>query len=336
MSSFLSQVFSSKVFRGSYSDEQPEINFKMEGSKQEKRRLTSLVNRIAHSSEFGRSVLERAADAGFVLSFQLRDATVLGSCCEIKKAVMLNPAYSDDRLVSTLAHEARHAEQFSRGADSEFGKRTLKTEIMYFRAMEADAQAAAAVTTMEMKGNGDGKPWKRLRKETSYVTDPLVHSAEFTEKPRATDALLGAAFKGWYDDAFIKEAYENSYIVSVMDNIMKENKEAENPYSQKESSKAIVYRMCRGVDGCYFKNEPDVLENSKFLDISPTTLAKALQYASIVKKETGKEGDRSVDLLPVRQPLPVNTSVYVGWGTCYDATNDTVRLGMIRKVGKGR
>ena len=36
----------------------------------------------------------------------------------------------------------------------------------------------------------------------------------------------------------------------------KQSGNAENPYSQKESSKAIVYRMCRGVDGCYFKNEP--------------------------------------------------------------------------------
>ena len=336
MSSVLSQAFSSKLFRGSYPDEKPEVDFKMEGTKQEKRRLTSLVNRISRSSEFGKSVLERAAEAGFTLSFHLREATVVGACCEDEKTIVLNPIFSDDRLVSTMAHEARHAEQFSRGADSEFGKRTLKTEIMYFRAMEADAQAAAAVTTMEMKGNSDEKPWKKLRKETSYVTDPLLYAAEHIAKPRATDALLGAAFKGWYDDIFIKEAYENSYIVSVMDKIMKEGKEAENPYEKKESSKAIVYRMCRGIDGCYFKNEPDILEDPKYLDISPSTLSKALQYSFALKRETGKDGDKSFEGLPVRDPLPINTSVYVGWGTCYDATNDAVRLGMIRKSAKGR
>ena len=82
MSSVLSQAFSSKLFRGSYPDEKPEVDFKMEGTKQEKRRLTSLVNRISRSSEFGKSVLERASEAGFTVSFHLSEAKVVGACCE--------------------------------------------------------------------------------------------------------------------------------------------------------------------------------------------------------------------------------------------------------------
>ena len=337
MSSVLSQVFSSKLFRGSYPDEKPEIDFQMEGSAQEKRRMTSLVNRIARSSPFGRSVLEKAAEGGYTLAFQARNGTIVGSCCEQKKAILLDPVYSDSRLISTLTHEARHAEQFVRGTDSEFGKRTVKSEIMLYRAMEADAQAAAAVTTMEMKGRGDGRPWQKLKKESPYITDPLRYAAEHISKPRATNGLLGAAFKGWYDDVLIKEAYENSYIVATMDEIMKKKKEAENPYDQKVTSANIVNMICRGVDGCYLKNEPEILENPKFLDISPSTLSKATHYFSVRKMRTGAEPDPSVDALPVRPAPSTVAPVYV-WGSYYDITGDgeNIRLGMIKKSRGGR
>lgn len=338
MSSVLARVFSSKLIRGSYPDEKPEVDFQISGSAQEKRRLVSLVNRVARSSPFGRSVLEKAAKGGYSLSFETRNGTVIGSCCEVKKAISLDPVYSDDRLISTLTHESRHAGQFINGADSEFGKRTVKSEIMYYRAMEADAQAVAAVTTLEMKGRGEGRPWGKLKKDSSFVTDALKYAEEHIAEPRATNGLLSAAFKGWYDDVMIKEVYENSYIASTMDEIMKNRKEAENPYDRRETSKNIVNMICDGVDGCYFKNEPDILENKNFLDISSSTLSKAMHYFSVRKMRTGKDPDSSLDALPVRQSALINAPVYMGWGSCYGVggMGENVSLGMLKKTRGGR
>ena len=45
--SALSQAFSSKLLRGNYAEEKPLINFDYKGTEQEKRRLISMVNKIA-------------------------------------------------------------------------------------------------------------------------------------------------------------------------------------------------------------------------------------------------------------------------------------------------
>lgn len=70
----LTSIFSSVPFRGFYPDEPPEVPFRTEGTKQEKKRLAFLINRIARSSKFGRSVLEHAAKEGYSLSFETWDA----------------------------------------------------------------------------------------------------------------------------------------------------------------------------------------------------------------------------------------------------------------------
>lgn len=336
MSSVLAKVFSSKLVRGAYPDEKPAVDFQMEGSAQERKRLSSMINRVAKASPFGKTVLETAAKGGYTLAFATSGISVAGSCCEKKKTILLNPFYSDSRLLTTLVHESRHAEQFIHGADSDFGKRTVKSELMYFRAMEADAEAAAAVSAYEMKENGDGASWRKFRSESPDMAYSL--SAVALNAGRTTDRMLAAAFKGWYENKPIKDAYEESYIVETMDSAMKAKKEAEYPYDREETSSGIVNMVCRGENGCYFKDNPDVLEHPDRLDISASTASKAAHFFAVREMRTGMKPDTSFDKLPVRHmSLPASSPVYSGWGTCYSMGNDGFgRIAAMKKAHGGR
>ena len=72
--SVLAQIFSSKALRGHYADEKPLIDFEFQGTDQEKRRLISMVNKIATYSETGKAVLQKAAENGYSLSFKMHAA----------------------------------------------------------------------------------------------------------------------------------------------------------------------------------------------------------------------------------------------------------------------
>lgn len=299
MSSILAQAFSSRLFRGSYPDEKPAVDLEIKGSEQERKRLAALVNRLAESSPFGRSVLEAAAAGGYSLSFEMQFSS-FGFCERDKKAIVLDPKVSDARLVSVLAHEGRHAQQFSNGADENFGKRTVKSSLMYFRAMEADAEAAAAVTCLEMKGAGDAEPWDKFKAASPSIAGRL-HFFEKMKNMRAASGMLGSAFEGWYEDPMIKEAYEIAYILKPMKNAMKKKSYDDVPFDRAETSADIVHLICRGPQGCYFENHPDVLENPDRLDMASMTFSQVGHFFAVRQMHTGKEPDTSFHDLKTRR-----------------------------------
>ena len=112
--SFLGHIFSSPFFRGSYKEEKPEIDIKLKGSKNERKRLTALINTIVQNSPTGKRLLQDAAGNGYSLDF-LVQSNSFGSCDRERKRVHLNPTFDDNKLIATLAHETRHAQQHQRG-----------------------------------------------------------------------------------------------------------------------------------------------------------------------------------------------------------------------------
>ncbi len=299
MSSILAQAFSSRLFRGTYADEKPAVDLEIKGSEQERKRLTSLVNRVAKSSPFGRSILEAAAADGYSLSFEMQLSS-FGFCERDRKAIVLDPKVSDRRLVSVLAHEGRHAQQFSNGADENFGKRTVKSSLMYFRAMEADAEAAASVTCLEMKSAGDAEPWDKFKTAAPYVAGKL-HFFEKMPNVHAASGMLMTAFEGWYEDPMIKEAYEISYLLRPMKDAMKRKSYDDLPFDREEKSADIVRLICRGPQGCYFEGRPDVLEDPDKLDMASMTVSQAGHFFAVRQMHTGKEPDTSFHNLSIRR-----------------------------------
>ena len=158
--SFLGKLFSSPLIRGFYKEEKPVIDVKLDGNKNEQLRMTALINEIANNSPSGRKILEDAAKAGFSFGFATQ-AGSYGFCSEEDKIIRLNPMKKDAKLIATLAHESRHAQQHLRGVPTQFCTFDVATELKLRRATEADAQAAAAQVALEIRAaTQSDKVWR--------------------------------------------------------------------------------------------------------------------------------------------------------------------------------
>ena len=285
--------------------ETPDIDIAIKGRRGKKgasdeKRLISFVNTIARNSPFGRAVLEDAAKDGYTLIMENQEDSC-GFCDKGSKIIALNPQLSDSLLVATLAHESRHAQQFSRGAEDRFGVFNVKSEIMYTRAMEADAETAAAATCHEIRVNsGNAGPWNDFSADSVIIAAGFMAAAPSKDAP-INDKMLQGAFNGWYKDVPMMEAYEEGYIVDVMREAAKGPKEAMPAYDQKANSEEIVNLFCSNAEGkCYWADKPQVLEERDKLSIAAGTYNSAKMFFNVRKMKTGKEPDSSLEEMKVR------------------------------------
>lgn len=304
--SVLAQIFSSKALRGHYADEKPLIDFEFQGTDQEKRRLISMVNKIATYSETGKAVLQKAAENGYSLSFKMQSGTY-GFANPENKQLVLNPCFRDGDLLNTLVHEARHAGQFANGVTLDFGLLNVRSEVLEFRAMEADACAMATYALLEAQKNGLKQ--RGMRDEASNKTRQM-----FDEGKDMKD-VLKTAFDNWYDNRPLKESYEDSYIIHPMRDALKKHEESSMPYSLDVSPEKVVEMVCCTQNGCYFNN-PDELNADRYMDIAPGTKIVAEQFFKVREMRTGQAPDESYKTLPVREGMTMLHGSIAG--KCYD------------------
>lgn len=293
---FLKRAPSHKV----YQKEEPLVDLNIRSKSKNKLRLTSFINEIAKNSPFGKAVLEEAAAAGYSLTFEPQRGSC-GFCDDSRKVIALNPALSDDLLIATLAHESRHAQQFVRGAEPDFGKFNLKCELMSFRAMEADAETAAAATCHEIRVNGGNPgPWNDFSEDSVEIAQGFMAAAK-TPDSKVTDAMLKGAFEGWYQDIPMMTSYEEGYIIDVMKYAMKHQEEGSLPYDKSVSSEKLVNMFCSNAEGkCYWADRPDVLNDKDKLSIDPSTYSCAERFFKVREMRTGQKPDATYESLKVR------------------------------------
>ena len=303
----LAKVFSSETC-GQYSGEKPEIDIKVKGRKGKKKetdekRLIGFVNTIARHSPFGRAVLEDAAKDGYTLVMENQKGT-FGFCDKEMKVIALNPRVSDALLIATLAHESRHAQQFSHGAEDRFGIYNLKSEVMYSRAMEADAETAAAATCHEININGgDVRPWREFARDSVEIAEGFMVQAT-VGKPQVTDKMLQGAFNGWYKDVGTVISYEEDYIIGTMKEALKGKNEDMPPYDQNATSEEIVNQFCFNAEGkCYWADNPQVLNDYEKLAVSEDTHRMAQTFFSVRQQRTGQEADKTLNDVDVRRTV---------------------------------
>ena len=309
--SFLGRLFSSPLIRGSYKEEAPVIDIQIEGDKNEKLRLTSLVNTIAKNSPTGREILEAAAKAGYKLGFE-RQSGSYGLCNPKEKLLCLNPMFQDKRLIPTLVHESRHAQQYLQGFERRFCAYDVATEVKLRRALEADAQAAATQSLLEIRASTKkNNLWDRFENDESHITDNI-------KMPRLSDSLesvvekrdetMQDAFRGWFKNRSNVSAYESSYLYSRMEKTLsvpdEETKKEIFDYLTFDgsmSSAKILQMICTtGKGKCYFANDLNALDNEEMCGITYETQAAAKDFFKERKKLTGKPEDNSVESLPKR------------------------------------
>ncbi|MCQ2913985.1 MAG: hypothetical protein MJ247_02175 [Alphaproteobacteria bacterium] len=262
-------------------------------------RMINLVNNISRNSEFGKAVLESAAKAGYGLTFEhMKDGC--GYCDPDTKTIALNQNMSDDLLTVTLAHEARHAQQFANGAIQDFGQLNLKSEIMYTRAEEADAETAAAATCYEMKLNNVKGPWEIFEKDSEEIATGFKEAIPYENAP-INNQMLQGAFNGWYKDTRIVNLYDQDYYQDVMKEVSRKGLEKEYPYNKDVSSDEIVGMFCKNKDGnCYFEDSLTVLYQAEKLTVSEDTIKVADDFFKKREEKLGIKKDSSYKDLPIR------------------------------------
>lgn len=307
-SSVLKKAYGPKNTSVNYPNEAPLIDIQIQGRKGKRRyndekRLTSFINTIARHSPFGRAVLEDAAKDGYTLIFENQKDSC-GFCDKESRIIALNPALSDELLTATLAHESRHAQQFARGAEDAFGVFNLRSELMYTRAMEADAETAAAATCHEIRINsGNAGPWKEFSEDSVEIAADFVRAAPSADSP-VTDKMLQGAFNGWYRDIPMMTAYEDGYVVDTMKFAMRNTKDEMPPYDKTAESGEIVNMFCSNAAGkCYWAENPDVLNDKDKLSIDPATYHAAKLFFKVREMKTGVKPDPTLETLKVRFDL---------------------------------
>lgn len=294
MKSFLIDTFLHGL-AGYYPKQEPAVNVEMHGSGREKRRLTALVNRIAGASPEGRKLLEHAAREGYALA--LEPMYYSGGTCDAgQRKIVLNSMLSDAWLVGTLAHETRHAYQFSNGGQptSYMSSRSLGTQIKITRLQEADACAFAAAVVEEMERAGDPVPMKRMGEEKPGIT--AAYRAAFSaERPESRRNALKAAADAWYDDAEIRFLYEKDTAVLPLSR----GKMLENTSGRFEtlSSAEIAARICRTDGGLYYDGAD--LEAPPRAGVHPRTAEWLKKHAESCRNEGAANIDPGLSRLPV-------------------------------------
>lgn len=281
--------------------EEPLVGFDLIGESQEqKNRLAYIVNTVAKGSPFGKKILQEACDAGYTLEMEHMFGA-LGACEPENKRILLNPSMPNEDLISTLVHEARHAQQDIRAPwKTERGNSEFSTELKLYRAAEADAQAAAVAACYEIKKNtGNNAPYSASADRDALIVSGFASHADSSGK--VTSAMLRAAFNGWFEDGPITEAYERSYLVEEMDAVAKSGNFSKMPGGQKLSSRQIVETYCTDTDGnCYWSTDPDVLEERDKLSVSSKTRKSAERFYQARFEKTGRAPDQTYADLKVR------------------------------------
>ena len=175
---------------------------------------------------------------------------------------------------------------------------------MYTRAMEADAETAAAATCHEIRINsGNDGPWKDFSEDSVEIANGFMTAAPSRNAP-VNDKMLQGAFNGWYRDVAMMEAYEEGYISDTMHYAMKHPKEGMPDYDKNVKSEDVVALFCSNAKGkCYWADNPQVLNERDKLSISADTYNTAQRFFEVREMRTGKKPDPSLDEVDVRLDL---------------------------------
>ena len=283
----------------SYQPEKPILPFKLVGDKKDHPRLVHILNRLCQS-EWGLGLLKTANEGGYTLGFAVTNSAI-GVCDQEGKYITLNPHFSDDTLIGTLSHEARHAAWFVKGGDEKFGVENIKSEIIKFRAAEADAEVSNVTACFELYQKGDKGPYLEYRSKNPYVAQKFEEIVNQNNGVITNEAKT-EAFKGWYDNIGIKNAYEQGYHVHHMQQAIREDKLDKYPYSKNITSEEEIARTCFNPDNSnYFVGDKSILGKGKFLDVTPRAKELFEKYFQLRKEKHGIAIDKTLKEIPVRQ-----------------------------------
>ncbi len=300
----LGQAFEPPGGKKEYPDEKPAVDVDLRYcAKKDRPRMIALINRLARSKT-GLETLQIAADNGFHFNFIKGEDRAFGFADPEHKRIALNPKFSDAKLVGTMCHECRHAGQFMRASNLEENRWDVKTNLIYMRAMEADAQAYAATACEEMFRLGDEAPKQEFYKYYPPIAKGFTQ-ALIKNDAQLGDQLLTDTFKSWYDQQGTKSVYEANYLLEPMQQDLRDiangkDKDAQMTFDMSISAQRTIAEIAWTQHGNYFKDDPEILNGGKYLDVCDHTMTQMKKYFEIRKEMTGKDDSKALDGIPTR------------------------------------
>lgn len=241
---------------------EPEVDIPVRGGAAVKRKMTEVINEMC-KSDAGRAILETAAENGYELRFDKNAVNegIFGYADPCEECCALNPENSLAENIATLAHELRHAYQFTyeKLTDLEGYEYDTKTLMHRDRIMEADAESYGCLVAWELKEQGNDACWKDFKAEFPEITDSF--EAAYKETGDINQART-AAFKGWYDNADRRDSYDEGMVQEI---------EGTSPRSFNKKLKSVsaakfVKAFCTDPESGenYFTDDPSILESGKY------------------------------------------------------------------------
>lgn len=182
------------------------------GDASEKRKLTIILNKLKKIPT-GKKTLENLAEYGTVVSLEAM-SSAWGGFYPKGNRIFLSSTAKNDKLCSTLVHEARHATQYQRKENKDLLRSDydLETQIRLERSEEADAQVFAYQAVSEWASTGDQRPFQEF-----YAVYPktcnLYHHQKATQKFKdGTDKSRAVLFRTFFEDDERVASYENRYM----------------------------------------------------------------------------------------------------------------------------
>ncbi len=176
----------------------------------EKRKLTIVLNKLKQIPT-GQNTLNELAESNTVVS--LEPINGWGAFLPKDNRIVLLKSGPNNKLCSTLVHEARHKAQYQNGCEQWRGNDLdVQSQIMMDRAKEADAQVAALTACFEWADRGDQKPFQAFHEKTPEMYNNYFFRRKKEGFKAYSDKAKSAMFEGWYEQHQIKLVYERNYM----------------------------------------------------------------------------------------------------------------------------
>lgn len=163
-------------------------------------RIARLIKTAKENSPIAAALLDAAHEnCSFIAD---ANTTAVGYYAPLSGVIALNPNFSDACLLSTLVHEARHAQQ---PQDFREWAHDTRSNIQWVRAAEADANAFQCAAAYEMKG-ALPEVWQAYKNKHAGIA-----TAYETEMHRSgdVDKALNGAFQAFHDDMRYVSVYDD-------------------------------------------------------------------------------------------------------------------------------
>lgn len=154
----------------------PVVDIPIRGGAAAQAKMAGIVNEMC-KSDAGRAILEFAADYGYELKFDRKTAKegLFGYADPCEEVCVLNPKATMAQNIVTLAHELRHAYQYTMDEvdEPDYAGYTTKTMMHRSRVMEADAESYGCLVAWELKQKGMEACWNDFSASYPEIAAPF-------------------------------------------------------------------------------------------------------------------------------------------------------------------